>query len=102
MELQQVEHLHVGETEADVLGGLMIKEDCSGDELANFKHDPVRGGDRRAVDRFTRELAPLVLSGPPGATGYGGEGRPKVREVVGNWGALIPREEIRATVEVLE
>jgi len=62
----------------------------------------VRGQDRSAVDRFTRELAPLVLSGPPGATGYGGEGRPKVREVVGNWGALLPREEIRPSVEVLE
>ena len=29
----------------------------------------VRGRDRKAVDRFTRELIPLVLSGPPGATG---------------------------------
>ena len=40
----------------------------------------VRGQDRKAVDRFTREMIPLVLSGPPGGTGYG-EGRPKVREV---------------------
>ena len=62
----------------------------------------VRGPDRSAVDRFTREMAPLVLSGPPGATGYGGEGRPKVREVIGHWGALIPREEIRPSVEVFE
>ncbi|MGA2119853.1 MAG: acyclic terpene utilization AtuA family protein [Bryobacteraceae bacterium] len=62
----------------------------------------VRGQQRSAVDRFTREMAPLVLSGPPGATGYGGEGRPKVREVIGNWGALLPREEIRPTVEVVE
>jgi len=61
----------------------------------------VRGQDRSAVDRFTREVAPLVLSGPPGATGYGGEGRPKVREVVGNWGALLPREEIQTSVEVV-
>ena len=29
----------------------------------------VRGADRKAVDRFTRELVPLVLSGPPAATG---------------------------------
>lgn len=62
----------------------------------------VRGRERNHVDRFTREMAPLVLSGPPGATGYGGEGRPKVREVIGNWGALLPREEIRASVEVVE
>jgi len=60
----------------------------------------VRGSDRRAVDRFTRELVPLVLNGPPGATGYG-EGRPVVREVVAYWSALIPREEIETRVEVV-
>ncbi|HZT28508.1 MAG TPA: acyclic terpene utilization AtuA family protein [Bryobacteraceae bacterium] len=61
----------------------------------------VRGFDRKAVDRFTRELIPLVLSGPPGATGYG-EGRPPVREIVAYWSALIPREEIQTRVEVVE
>ena len=61
----------------------------------------VRGKDRRAVDRFTRELIPLVLSGPPTATGFG-DGRPQVREVVAYWPALVAREEIRTTVEVVE
>ena len=61
----------------------------------------VRGQDRDAVDRFTRELAPLVLSGPPTGTGYG-EGRPPVREVVAYWPALAPRAEISARVEVIE
>jgi hypothetical protein len=60
----------------------------------------VRGPDRKAVDRFTRELVPLVLNGPPGATGYG-EGRPSVREIVAYWSALIPREEIATRVEVV-
>ena len=44
----------------------------------------VRGADKKAVDRFTRELIPLVLNGPPGATGFG-EGRPPVREIVAYW-----------------
>jgi hypothetical protein len=61
----------------------------------------VRGQDKKAVDRFTRELVPLVLSGPPTATGFG-EGRPQVREVVAYWPALIPRELIRTSVEVVE
>ena len=61
----------------------------------------VRGYDRKAVDRFTRELIPLVLNGPPGATGFG-EGRPVVREIVAYWSALVPREEIRTRVEVVE
>ena len=60
----------------------------------------VRGQDKKAVDRFTRELIPLVLNGPPGATGFG-EGRPPVREIVAYWSALIPREEIATRVEVV-
>ncbi len=61
----------------------------------------VRSHDRAAVDRFTRELIPLVLSGPPTATGFG-DGRPPVREVVAYWPALVPREEIETRVEVVE
>jgi hypothetical protein len=61
----------------------------------------VRGPDRAAVERFTRELIPLVLSGPPTATGYG-EGRPAVHEVIAFWPALIPRHEIEPRVEVVE
>jgi hypothetical protein len=61
----------------------------------------VRGQDWNAVDRFTRELIPLVLSGPPTGTGYG-EGRPVVREVVAYWPALVAREEVQARVEVIE
>ena len=59
----------------------------------------VRGQDRKAVDRFTRELIPLVLNGPPSATGFG-DGRPPVREIVAYWSALVPRDEIRTRVEV--
>jgi hypothetical protein len=60
----------------------------------------VRGQDKQAVDRFTRELIPLVLNGPPGATGFG-EGRPPVREIVAYWSALIPREEIQTCVQLV-
>lgn len=60
-----------------------------------------RGHDRKAVDRFTRELIPLVLTGPPTGTGYG-EGRPSVREVIAYWPALIPRDLIQPHVEVIE
>lgn len=61
----------------------------------------VRDPDRKAVDRFTRELIPLVLNGPPTATGFG-DGRPPVREVVAYWPALVPRELIATRVEVVE
>lgn len=59
----------------------------------------VRGEDRAAVERFTKEIAPLVLTGPPGVTGFAG-GRPKVEEIVAYWPALIPKTEIATTVEV--
>ncbi|HUS05469.1 MAG TPA: acyclic terpene utilization AtuA family protein [Bryobacteraceae bacterium] len=61
----------------------------------------VRGADKHAVDRFTRELIPLVLNGPPTATGFG-DGKPPVREVVAYWPALVPRSEIRTRVEVVD
>ena len=61
----------------------------------------VRDADRKAVDRFTRELIPLVLNGPPTATGFG-DGRPPVREVVAYWPVLVPRELIQTKVEVVE
>lgn len=61
----------------------------------------VRSEDRAAVERFTREIAPLVLTGPPGVTGFAG-GRPKVEEIVAYWPALIPKEEITPRVEILE
>ncbi|MDQ3811188.1 MAG: DUF1446 domain-containing protein, partial [Chloroflexota bacterium] len=61
----------------------------------------VRGEDRGAVERFTREIAPLVLNGPPSVTGFAG-GRPKVEEVVAYWPALIDKHVVSTTVEVHE
>jgi hypothetical protein len=60
----------------------------------------VRSKDKAAVERFTKELAPLALSGPPTVTGFGG-GRPKVEEVVAYWPALIPKSAVAPTVEVI-
>jgi hypothetical protein len=63
----------------------------------------VRAQDRAPVERFTREIAPLVLTGPPSVTGFAG-GRPAVEEIVAYWPALIDRNEIepQVRVEVLE
>ncbi|MGZ5483270.1 MAG: acyclic terpene utilization AtuA family protein, partial [Pyrinomonadaceae bacterium] len=61
----------------------------------------VRGDDRAAIERFTKEIAPLVLTGPPAVTGFAG-GRPKVEEIVAYWPALIPKSEIVSHVEVIE
>ena len=60
----------------------------------------VRSLDRKAVERFTREIAPLVLNGPPSVTGFAG-GRPKVEEIVAYWPALVDKTVVQTAVEVL-
>ena len=60
----------------------------------------VRSNDRAAVERFTRELIPLVLNGPPSVTGFAG-GRPKVEEIVAYWPALVDKRVVTPSVEVL-
>ncbi|HYJ80971.1 MAG TPA: acyclic terpene utilization AtuA family protein [Longimicrobiaceae bacterium] len=59
----------------------------------------VRGQELAAVDRFTKEIAPLVLAGPPSVTGFAG-GRPKPQEIVAYWPALIPKAEIEPFLRV--
>jgi hypothetical protein len=60
----------------------------------------VRGQDQAAIQRFTTELAPLALAGPPTVTGFGG-GRPKVEEVVAYWPALLPKTAVTPQVEII-
>lgn len=72
------------------------------------QHDPpevvlrvaVRDPRRAAVERFTKEFAPLVTSGFPGTTGYT-TGRPPVREVFAYWPALIRKDAVTPVVEVV-
>lgn len=58
----------------------------------------VRAADLAPVERFTREIAPLILNGPPSVTGFAG-GRPKPEEIVAYWPALIDRSEVQPCVE---
>ena len=60
----------------------------------------VRSSVRTTVERFTREIAPLVLNGPPSVTGFAG-GRPKVEEVVAYWPALVDKTVVTPSVQVL-
>jgi hypothetical protein len=60
----------------------------------------VRDARRAAVERFTKEFAPLVTSGLPGVTGYT-TGRPPVREVFAYWPALIAKGAVAPEVRIL-
>jgi hypothetical protein len=57
----------------------------------------VRSMDRAAVERFSKEIGPLVLNGPPAVSGLGA-GRPKVEEVVAYWPTLVPKGEVMPEV----
>ncbi len=61
----------------------------------------VRGQSKADVERFTKELAPLILTGPPAVTGFAG-GRPKVEEIMAYFPALIPKHLIETKVEIVE
>jgi hypothetical protein len=61
----------------------------------------VRGQNKADVERFTKELAPLILTGPPAVTGFAG-GRPKVEEIMAYFPALIPKRLIRPEVKIIE
>jgi hypothetical protein len=60
----------------------------------------VRGKNKADVERFTKELAPLILTGPPAVTGFAG-GRPKVEEIMAYFPALIPKNLIETKVEIV-
>lgn len=55
--------------------------------------------DKAAIERFAREIAPLVTSGPQGTTGYAG-GRPKPTPVFAYWPCLIAREKLSLETRV--
>jgi hypothetical protein len=61
----------------------------------------VRGQSKADVERFTKELAPLILTGPPAVTGFAG-GRPKVEEIMAYFPALIPKTLIETKVEIVQ
>lgn len=54
---------------------------------------------RDALDRLGKEIAPLVLTGPSGVTGFAG-GRPKASEIVAYWPALLRKDAVRPVVDI--
>ncbi|MBX7254896.1 MAG: DUF1446 domain-containing protein [Candidatus Hydrogenedentes bacterium] len=56
---------------------------------------------KEAVERFSKELAPLVTSGAQGVTGFSA-GRPRVSPVFGYWPCLIEKGRVTPRVHVYE
>lgn len=79
----------------DVVPGVISANDPPEVVLRMTAHDP----SKEKLERFGREFAPLVTSGPPGVTGYTGP-RPKPYPVLAYWPTTIDRELMTATVDV--
>jgi len=96
--------LHFSHVLSEFVGASATHGPLAGAEAG--KHAPevqyrigVRDDDRKKVERFTREIVPLVLNGPPSVTGFAG-GRPKVEEIVAYWPALVDKRVVATRVEV--
>ncbi len=61
----------------------------------------VRGHDKQMMQKFANEIVPLVLTGPPTVTGFGG-GRPRVRDVIAYWPALLKKDTVSPKVLTIE
>jgi hypothetical protein len=55
---------------------------------------------KEPVERFTKEIAPLVTCGPQGVTGYA-SGRPKVLPIFGYWPCLIDRSLLKPEWKII-
>ena len=60
-----------------------------------------RSKDKSSIERFGKEIAPLILTGPPSATGFSG-GRPKPSDVVAYFPALLDKRVVTMSVLVDE
>lgn len=60
----------------------------------------VADANKEVVESFSKHLASLVTSGPPGTTGYT-SGRPKVREIFGFESASVEKSNTPVLVEVV-
>jgi hypothetical protein len=96
------EAIHTEFVGADATHGPLALEDVDVAAIPEVQlRVGVRARDEAPVDRFTREIAPLILNGPPSVTGFAG-GRPKPEEIVAYWPALIDKRMVQPAVELIE
>ena len=95
----EFDEIHESVVGVNACWGSMTEQECPDLPEAMLRIG-VRGQEKDDVKRFTCEIAPLVLTGPPTATGYAG-GRPRVERVVAYWPALIAKSAVKPVVNIL-
>lgn len=61
----------------------------------------VSGQSKEDLNRFGKEIAPLILTGPSGVTGFAG-GRPKASGIVAYWPALLEKKAVKPRVRIFD
>ncbi|GAB5409209.1 MAG: hypothetical protein BalsKO_15740 [Balneolaceae bacterium] len=79
----------------------VIDEELGGDHDEIQMRISISGQNKKDIDRFGMEVAPLILTGPSGVTGFAG-GRPKASEVVAYWPALLSKKAVKPQVNVFK
>lgn len=75
------------------------------EEDYNEEHNEIQmrvsasGQSKEDLNRFGREIAPLILTGPSGVTGFAG-GRPKASDVVAYWPALLDKDAVEPRIRI--
>jgi len=78
---------------------------CHGEKIGKLKSKDnevvlrlsVRDFDKEKIIRFSKELAPVITTGPPGITGFSG-GRPRPQEIIAFWPCLIEKKHIKTKI----
>lgn len=94
---------HYGEKHVEFLGagesaGTSINPTAASSQREVVLRISVRDASREAVERFTKEIAPLATSGPAGLAGYAAARTP-VRPVFAYWPATIPKSAVTPHVQ---
>jgi len=75
------------------------------EDLLNAEYEEIQmrvslsGQNRDDLNRFGKEVAPLILTGPSGVTGFAG-GRPKASGVVAYWPALLDKKAVSPRIRI--
>lgn len=99
--------LNLTEFNKEYIGYNGVDERPTNDDPKNDNIDEIQmrisvtGPKKEDLNRFGMEIAPLILTGPSGVTGFAG-GRPKASDVVAYWPALLAKEAVQPRVTIYE
>ncbi|MGM0458201.1 MAG: acyclic terpene utilization AtuA family protein [Bacteroidota bacterium] len=99
--------IYFRETNTEFVGLNACNEDPSEEDKAAGGRNEVQlrisvhGDSKEDLNRFGKEIAPLILTGPSGVTGFAG-GRPKASDVIAYWPALLNKDAATPVVTLFE